>query len=373
MEDLNSLGIKKSSNLGEKVVREAISGEYKDLVFEDPLCIQDIILSGDQEKLVFDNCEFRKLSLKKVLGRNVHFINCKIGNFEYYNSGVDALVFERCAVDNVIFNKSKEVKNVRILDSRCGRIDVFNSILKLVEIISMSEIGEIKFDYGAGVDKIAVGMSKIDTLVSDNMPEFDIKSGAIIQKLQIQAVRFKELWKRYRLEKKEGVAGLKRLSMLVLALYSSYIERNMFSESDQCLYILRDVNMYLRIKQTGKKLNKFGAIAKPLIWLVKMLYAVAYFTIGKCFGWGIRITNNLISMLVSIFAFSSIYIALSDTDTVKGVIGDSFMNSLKYFFNLDVVYKDLPSAMLYAAYAESILGIFLLTIITGVVVRKIVK
>ncbi len=373
MEDLNSLGIKKSSYTGEKVVREAISGEYKDLVFEDALCIQDVMLSGEQEKLVFDNCEFRKLSLKKVLGRHVHFINCKIGVFEYYNSGVDTLVFERSTVDNATFNKNRTLKDVRFLDSRCGRIDVLNSDMQLIEILSMSEIGEIRFEYGADVEKIAIGMSKIGTLVSDNMPGFDIKSGVSVQKLQIQVVSFKELWKRYRQEKKEGVAGLKRLSMLVLALYSSYVERNLFSESDQCLYIMRDVNMYLRIRQAGKKLNKFGAMAKPLIWLEKALYAVAYFTIGKCFGWGIRITNNIISMLVSIFAFSGIYAALSGTDTVKGVIVDSFMNSLKYFFNLDVVYGDLPSAMLYAAYAESILGIFLLTIITGVVVRKIVK
>lgn len=373
MEDLNLLGKKKTVDTGEKVVREGLSGEYKDLIFEEPICFQDVILSGEQEKLSFVNCEFKKLSLKKLLGKHIRFNNCKIETFEYFGCDVGTLVFEKCKVGYITFDRNKRIENVKFLETECARIDVFNSSVGIIEIKSLSEIGEIKFEYGSLVEKISAGMSKIGNVISENMPEFDIGSGAEIGKLQIQIVSFKELWRRYRLEKKEDVAGLKRLSMLVLALYASFMERNLFSESDQCLYIMRDVNMYLRYKQAGKRLSKFGLFAKPLVWTEKAFYMIAYLIVGKCFGWGIRISNNIISMLVSVFAFSGIYAGLSQTTSVKSIVADSFMNSLKYFFNLDVVYGDLPSTMLYAAYAESILGIFLLTIITGVVVRKIVK
>ena len=104
-------------------------------------------------------------------------------------------------------------------------------------------------------------------------------------------------------------------------------------------------------------------------FLGKIFYALQYFIVGIRFGWGIKVRNNILSMfsIISIFALS--LFMKNPEGTVASRLFNAFGESVNRFFSVgDIVYNAASFESL-----EAIIGIIMLTIITGVIVRKIIR
>ncbi|HJI60703.1 MAG TPA: hypothetical protein OIM34_01760 [Ruminococcus bromii] len=108
----------------------------------------------------------------------------------------------------------------------------------------------------------------------------------------------------------------------------------------------------------------------------KALYYTMDFVLGKMFGWGVKISNTLVTASVTILGFTVLYfyflyIKLEENKEFASIISMSLTASINRFFNVNEVN---PMTILpYFDTVEQIVGIVMLTIITGVLVRKIIK
>ena len=109
--------------------------------------------------------------------------------------------------------------------------------------------------------------------------------------------------------------------------------------------------------------------------------------LGGIFGWGVRLTNIVVSSFILMFIFFCIYVYLgmdeiaSISVTIQGFFGvliDPIFEQWKYLPNVDINNLesrkvsgiDIPSWLLTF---ESILGVLFITVLVGAYVRKMLR
>ncbi|MCD7768532.1 MAG: hypothetical protein LUH36_00205, partial [Oscillospiraceae bacterium] len=189
-----------------------------------------------------------------------------------------------------------------------------------------------------------------------------------IARLSVKSVSEKELRSMERNICRESAhsmnGSLRHFLSLLLSMYEEFEANKMFAESDVCLYMIRRVN--IRIKKTARDKNKLRrAFNMAYCSLVQLV-------IEHCFGWGIRVINNVVTMLCMISAFAVSYF-ISALRTASGISPFICFETAVNRFFLGCVYDDPYQFFLYFDSLESIIGVIMLTVFTGVLVRKIIR
>ena len=350
--DLNELGEPYPPTTEETRITRLNTLQIRDRQFDMPICLEGNVCS-EEEEIEFKHCFIPSISVKRITAHSIHFFDCRIGRIVFYGTSCPLLAMTSCTVESVIVDNCAQPARVVLADTACNTLHIIEKTLEELTIVNRSVIGDITFEKGAAAQTITIGAAKVGCVHLDKMPNCSIKNGGQLDRLYVNSLRIDELWRRFRAYRKKDRVELERFAVLVLAVQASFTERNMFAETDRCLCLLRSINYWIRIKQTKNRVGRACLV-------------LGYAVIGKCFGWGIRITNNLITMLAVIVLFACGYLIAAG-----GTPWEALFSSVLYFFSIIDITRGTTVAGIQIA--ESIFGIFYLTVITGVIVRKIIK
>lgn len=306
--------------------------------------------------IVFRNCKFRsnvdirstrsKISFLKCIFENKISLFKIIGNINFEESSAENVLYEESNIDSLTF-KNFSGNKIACLKTRIGE-------LKLIQ----SSINNIRMQKSSDVEKFLIRRSTIELLEIKMFRDLEY-SNSNINNIKLSTINIKEFRKIFMTKNK---IDINRGYEMLLAIYSSFLSRNLYGEIDKCLLLLRDFECMSKI-YTKKSIVR------------KVIYNVQYFILGKMFGWGIKISNNICTALAVIFAYACIYTSTLES-IKKGLIIENFKIALKTsvnrFFNIGNT-QYTYTLLSHLDTQESIIGIILMTIVTGVIVRKIIK
>lgn len=342
--------------------------------------IQNLKFSGTLEllstkttskKLLFENCIFYDINIKIKNAadiQKVKFINCEIHTLTAYNSK-PVLCFEGCQIYSILIDRCN-ISSIRIEETKLNSIIFINdaSISKL-NVSNDSEV-EIIDDKDAVINNVIIHRSSIKFIhINKSIGQLELSEGASLEKFFIddkdELKKFLINLKKRRVKLRKGtlsqrVIELRHQHRIILAAYNYYSEMNRFYEMDICLVMLRKVNCILDYYDTK-------SIFRKLICIIK------YVALGSMLGWGIQISNSIITSTVFILIFAAIYF-----DKLHSTMGINqkcielcFETSVIRYFNLDPV--DSFQILEHFDPLEQIIGVIMMTILTGVIARKIIR
>lgn len=361
------------------------SGCY-DLEQNQTLEIHEI---GEEEKFFLEGRIIQEtFTVQRYSGINIHFKNCifrKNLKFSSLNL-VKEIKFENCIFEKeLIFHEvttpllefigtesykiklsgNTSFKNVKFMKSTCTDFLAQNLHELKNFSITFSEIISVKVVSSNGPESLTINNSTIEFLILSKYPTYANVDSSLKQ-LEIQNVKFsnnlfkkelKDVFNKKGANKTELPAELLKKMNFNLALYNSFNNRNQFEEADQTLYRVRIINNYY--KQATSKTS-----------FDKLYFKIVGFIGQYGFGWGIKISQNILTSFFLILAFAVFY-------TFRFPLDEKFF--ITFFHHLTqstLLFFDAGSPEeyydIYGA-IEEILGIFMITILTGVLVRKIIK
>lgn len=334
----------------------------KNLVIDDELVIRNY----NGEKLILENCIFRK----NVILKNLH-IKKKIDilnsvfeqDLDFYATQTQLLEFSEVENSNISI-ESSSVKEIKFT----GVVSKNFSLIKSEELKSLSlvdcEISAVSLLISIS-NNIKIANSRIENLVLLKYTQIE-NIHASLKQLEIKEIQFtdrqftkelKSIFNNKELNKSGKKAELSRRGDLYLALYNSFIERNQFEEADLMLYRVRILNNYY--KQSISK-NMYERFTRKIVGVISRF----------CFGWGIRISQNMLTSCFIIFSFAVFYsFRFPLSENFFFTFSNHLTQSTMLFFDAG------EPEEYYGIYGvvEEIIGIFMITVLTGVVVRKIIK
>lgn len=369
-ENLNSEGVENIVNSETiRCKKNLVEYRIKDRLFSRSIEIKDINPKGENDTLEFNNCCFSNIKLSEIGCPNVRFINCTIkGEIIIYQGKLEQVIFRECNqigriiledLNDIYRNKPKlkivasNVDELKIIDSKLDRI-VFDDV--------DSHCNSISFLKSGGVETINISCH-VDCIYTRELPEIVLSKEGKIDTIELERINKKTLLK-YEKNTRDNNGDkyleddFERYKSVVVASYESFENRKMFIESDICLFEIRRLGIII------KKCNK--NVAKKAFYSIVKLFA------ENCFGWGIRIINNIITTLSIITGFACIYFGISYRYEKGLDFAKCFEISINRFFIIGA--KEYERTFLpFLDSIESIMGVILLTVITGVLVRKIIR
>lgn len=369
------------TKLGESRPKLNKSAEWKSCVISDKISglvfVHDI--SIDNARLIQGHvleiigCEFKNLYVKNLISSPV-------------NSRIEKIIFRKCKAESVnLFNcrnivikfeDCKELKNIEIDGASDSlSISLKSSFIPNVVIKKSAIVKDLELSLDSVVKLIDCrGESLQDITINDSCLEFLIVKGSISNvRLQNAAYLKRFLIDKFEilnsyLEKLrtdrisyENTSELRSLllnqKMLLQALLSNYEKEHRFSEADKCLIELRIVD------NLDKKMQGHKFIAN-----------ISSVVLGTLCGWGVRSRNIIFTTLGIILLFSIFYIVsltVTNGAFLWHIVPQCLSLSFCAFFNLDAS-EDLE-ALRGLVVAEEALGIIILTVFTGIIVRKIIR
>ena len=327
--------------------------------------------TSDDKSVTFENCEFEHIIIKnqnisKISKMN--FKNCRIGTISFFHCST-TVNFESTSLQLATF-ESCNIPQIRIERSKLDVISFEqNSVAKNISIVNDSRI-ETLDNKDADFDKVILHASLVDYIhINKTINKLEIAEGAVLESFCIEnkdeLQRFLETLKNIIKTTKNGTHSqiemeLRHQQQIILAAYNCYTNKNKFQEMDICLLRLRKINCLINRLCTKNHLKK-------------IIYLVDDFVLGKMFGWGIKIFNSLITSLSIIGTFAVIYFFfLKDRyANIYECIYISCAESVNRFFNANEV--DPISILPNFDTIEQIIGVIILTILTGVIARKIIR
>lgn len=334
----------KNREITQELLLSTFSGaavSFQDCIFHEKVELRSLTL---KESVRFQNCQFcQDLYFYAVKVPKVEIIGSSAGKFLVEKSEISHVKCTNVQIDSLSLSLAKPVDTLLFLQSQFTSVTVKGKIQ-----------GELKLQD-----------SELPLLSLENRPEIVLISSQLaqleIQNYLLRDKDFKEEIQRL-FDKKQASSVpittlLNRKIAVYLALYNAYVQRNLFEETDQVLYRLRILNNY----------NKQESVKSPL----KTLYfRLNGWICRHCFGWGIRISQNILSVACIIVGFTLVYTLLFPLDLplFSGVLFH-LQQSFFLFFNVGNP-EDLYGMM---GVLEEFIGIFMITVLTGVVVRKLIK
>lgn len=357
-----------------------INTSLNGLDFKTPIIIDNVrLLQGN--RLEISNCCFNKFVVKNQFSDNnkgslheIVFKSCVIGTIEIYKCNNIKFVFDNCdgishgKIDSIEVDQSL-VSFMKIEKSNVQTLSYSKSKVENMWVVNNSSVDKTDCKDSNVSNLNVTTSSRIDYLrTNGTIDNLELKEGAYLKRFSIDG--YNELLtflKKMRSERtKPAVAETKpaqqhkiwKQKMILLALLSDYEKDHRFSEADKCLIELRSTeNMDKRIDG-----HKFIA-------------GLSYVFLELMCGWGVKVYNILYSTIAVIILFA-LLMFYSLFKTLNGVDFCDFLNCLWIsfcsFFNLDSN-LNINSCMDTLITIEEACGIIILTVFTGMIVRKIIR
>jgi len=259
-------------------------------------------------------------------------------------SKIEKLNIEGCSVGAIILEKNTCIDRLSITgDSNVDMTDCRDGNIGDV-VINNSKVEYIRINHKVG--NISLG------------------NGATLERFSIEKEHaFKEFTKSLREKRRvaskgtfsEKMAEAQCQKSLFLAALRQYESDHKFDEADLCLVNLRSIECTIKCIESK---NIF----------IRLYHFSEKFIVGEALGWGVKISNTLSTAVIMMLVFASIfYYRLSDERSLLGCVKVSIEN----FFNLNS--SEIIPRLGYLDLLEQVVGVIMLTIFTGVIVRKIIK
>ena len=259
-------------------------------------------------------------------------------------SKIEKLNIEGCSVGTIILEKNTYIDRLSITgDSNVDMTDCRDGNMGDV-VINNSKVEYIRINHKVG--NISLG------------------NGATLERFSIEKEHaFKEFTKTLKEKRRaaskgtfsEKMAEAQCQKSLFLAALSQYESDHKFDEADLCLVNLRSIECAIKCIESK---NIF----------IRLYHFSEKFIVGGALGWGVKISNTLSTSVIMMLVFAAIfYYRLSDERSLLGCVKVSIEN----FFNLNS--SEIIPRLANLDLLEQVVGVIMLTIFTGVIVRKIIK
>lgn len=327
----------------------------------------------DVASLCVKNCIFDELCIKDEEQSEIsdfHFEQCHIGRLHLFQSNI-SLSLVQCRID-ILIVEGCEMPLLKMEASAVTDAIILEKNSRINQISVSQDSAVCKIDSkDAEINRISIHSSVVDCIrVNHSIGEILLNEGAMLERFSIEHKedldRFlkglsKQRRKLRKSSKNKKILEAKHQKQIVLAAFNQYDEEHRYQELDLCLVYLRKIDCALKRMESR---NIFGKIA----------YAAEDFVMGKMFGWGVKISNTIVTTLATISGFAALYFYFlyckaAETITWSAALWKAVYMSVNRFFNVAEEMTILP----HFDTAEQITGVILLTIITGVLVRKIIK
>ncbi len=317
---------------------------------------------------IFDNIQVKNENDSRV--RRIVFENCNIKSIKFFKCDNISVVFKDSIIDTADIANSNfnclEADNSKIdtLSIRTGGVHELikitgGSTIETINIRNVKSIKEIKFH------DCRVGLLHVNLLFDD----LQLSGGALLDRLSIESKHdfdsfMKVLQSRKSRARIENFsvreAELKYQKKLVIAAFGQYEYECRYQELDTCLVYLRTINNEINLLRSKDNVAK------------KVGYFIQRTVLGTMFGWGVRISNCLITSLAIIVLFAGIYSPyLCKTMGIPNGIVTSLSTSITRFFNVETM--EYLTILPHFDTLEQIIGVIMITIFTGIIARKIIK
>ncbi len=345
-----------------------------------PETVQNLKFSGEVEiaysktegkDLVFKNCIFDTLSIKNERAeqlQEIRFVHCRINTVRFFRSDV-TIVIESSQIQSFMLDycnipkfktENSEIKNIS-----------FGSSSKTNEVLILNDSYVGKFtNIDAEINTLELHSSHMGSLhIDDAVQLLEIKEGAVLERFFIDNKEELKQFLKTLQSRQQALRGgtvsqkaveLKHQHQIMIAAHDQYADENRFQEMDMCLVRLRKINCRLNSLSTNNPVKKAGYLIESLV-------------LGTMFGWGVQIINSLITSLAIIAAFALIHFCVLRDSIGNNLqcIQVSLMASVNRFFNANEI-DPVPILGQFDT-LEQIIGVIILTILTGVIARKIIR
>lgn len=315
-----------------------------DHCFFDYLNIKDED-NAEIERFVFKECKIEQVRFFQCIVK-IQLVDCFIEKlFVDGGSNISEINIQGCTINNIIIEKNSSINLISVnedtkietFDSRDGSISVLKVNSSHIGFLRINKtIGDILLSNGGSLDRFAIEQ---DNSLKSFFDTLNNKRKSVSSKNSLTG----------------KLAEARCQKAIILAALSEYEIEHRFYEADLCLIRLRSIDIAI------KKLQSSNSVKI-------MLYTFEYFLIGIAFGWGVKIYNTIVTSCVVMLLFAVFYLykMLNEWNIWKCI-----RISIGNFFNLNstVLYPELLRVDL----AEEIVGVIMLTILTGVIVRKIIR
>lgn len=322
----------------------------------------------DDKKIVkFKDCRIKQLEIKNISGYVLNFQNSNIERLLFYKGDFKKVSFSSTNIHETIFEEVKIESNIEFRDSQIELL-IFTDFKEKVDLKFYTErtnINNLKIRRMEMVD-IEINSAIVGSIESLKMPQCCIKNKGRLDELYIEELedgQIRDIVKASNLQLtggKKNISNIEKSNLsMMLALNKAYDNRKKYSEMDDCLYNIRNMECKLKIKKE-KKLYQ------------KCRYVIYYIILGKMFGWGINILNNIMTMIVTILLFGILnckYYEGSEQWFWPRVFRCMQISVNRFFNIMDIEIETLQKF----ASVQVICGIVMITIMTGVLVRKIIR
>lgn len=362
--DLSSLALadetEKKRDWTKKTIPNAISG----IKFDGVVILKNT--KTDSKKLNLDHCFFEYINIKEESEeiRTFRFVSCKIEQVRFFNCETD-IHYADCYIDKLILDGRSKIAKLDIEGCSVGTIILEKgTTIDRLSITGDSNVNMIDCRDG-DIGNIVINNSKVEYIrINHKVGNISLGNGASLERFSIEKEHaFKEFTKALKEKRKiaskgtfsEKIAEAQCQKSIFLAALSQYGSDHKFDEADLCLVNLRSIEC--AIKRIESR-NIF----------IKAYHIAENFIVGGALGWGVKISNTLLTAVIMMLVFASIfYYKISDERSLLGCVKVSIEN----FFNLNS--SEIIPRLGNLDLLEQIVGVIMLTIFTGVIVRKIIK
>lgn len=322
-------------------------------------------------KLIFEHCIFDTISIKNEtpdLLRRIEFIDCRIGKINVFRSTTSVVLIESEA-DEITVNQT-QLDKLRFERSKIHEVSLEEqSHLKQFMVADCCEIDLID-EKEAKIERLTVNSSQIRMIrIHDMLECLELSERSTLERFEIdnkltlmnfvrlEDERLKKIWRGTRSQRE---VELRYQIQITLAAYNQYNDENRFFEMDIFLHRLRRLSCVLNFIEASSLPRKFH-------------YMIEYLLIGVVLGWGVNILNTVITSFVTICIFAALYLSkfIEMTNTLGKAIELSFETSVVRFFCLDP--NETYHLLEHCDPLEQLIGVIMLTILTGVIARKIIR
>lgn len=324
----------------------------------------------------------------------------------------DCLKIDKCHIDNLyIFGRDLQINNlninsslietlklesisvrgannleINIKDSKIKSIELIDTKIKCLKVTRRSTIDFIRFYNSSTTEEVnfkdsVIGILQMETMCSAKLDDAQIDKVVVEQSNIDKALKdIRDIEATYKNQSSAKISALQDYLIVLNAIVRSLEERKKYVDLDKYFVLVRKVNFKISHYQAKSNYIKKGDSNHR-----RTLWKTAYLICGKiedisrflkyimltCFGWGIKLKSNLLLLSFIIIAYSLYYSHTLFADMpLSNRIISSIVASIVCFFNVET---ELFIRNSYVCLSESVLGIISLTIITGVIVRKIIR
>lgn len=362
--DISSLTLiddsEKKRDWSKKIIPSRISG----IKFDGVVILKNT--KTDNKKVYIDHCFFDYINIKEESEEieSFKFVSSKIEQVRFFKCDT-TIHYIDCFIDKLILDGMSKIDKLNLEGCNVGTVILEKgTVIDQISITGDSNVTMIDCRDG-DIEDIIINNSKVEYIrINHKVGNISLGNGASLERFSIEKEHaFRDFTKTLKEKRKavskgtfsEKIAEALRQKSIFLAALNQYGEDHKFDEADLCLVNLRSIEC--AIKRIESK-NIF----------VRLYHIAENFIVGEALGWGVKISNTLLTSAIIMLIFASVfYFKLSFERGILGCIKVSIEN----FFNLNSleVIPKLGNLDL----LEQLVGVIMLTIFTGVIVRKIIK